>query len=146
MPFLKAGKNNTMMKYALVSICLLLAGCTCGGRKQYEYRFRNESGRRVAVVVDELDDVLPDSLVIGSGETYDWGNNVQRYGFFPLRTLKEIKVYYGDHVQTVLTPADERSPLHLANYAIHPLDEYYFRAVYTFTVQDYENALNESAR
>lgn len=134
-----------MSKYIFVMICLLLAGCTCGGEKTYKYQFRNESGQRVAVVMDEIDNVLPDSLVIGSGETYEWVNNVNRVDFFPLYSFDGIKVYYGDHVRTLLTPADERSPLHFANYEIHELEAYYYLAVYTFTVLDYENALNNAA-
>lgn len=130
------------MRYAIAFVCSLLVGCTCGDEKQYKYQFRNESGQRVAVVLDESDKALPDSLVIGPDETYEWVNIAQQNGFFPLRPRREIKVYYGDNVKAVFMPEDARSPEHVDNYTLHKIRKGFYLAVYTFTVGDYEEALH----
>lgn len=125
---------------AILFCVLFLAGCTCGDEKQYRYQFSNESGLRVSIVMDELDKALPDSLVIAAGESYEWENLAQRDGFFPLRVLQGIKVYFGDDTMIAYSPADPRSPENYYNFVLTQIRGNYYLATYTITTKDYENA------
>lgn len=123
--------------------CLFIIGCSCPPEKTYHFRFANASGQRVAIVMDEIDDILPDSLVLQPEGSYEWTNMAQDGGFYPLRIKGngEIKVYFGDSTKIVYSEGQGRSPSRYSNFVLSETSKYLYLGVYTFTVADYEAAI-----
>ncbi len=132
--------------YLILMCCLSIWSCSGPSEKFYKFRFENASGQRVAIVMDDVDNIFPDSLVLQPGERYEWANMAQDGGFYPLRIKNNghILVYFGDDVKVMYTDQQGRSPSNNENYVLSKIGKSLYLGVYTFTIADYEAALDSN--
>ncbi len=77
------------------------AGCDlegCSGEPEPDvYKLINGSGQKIAIAVDDREEVFPDSLVLFDGESYQW---IAPYTYAPPFDIRKNKfyIYFNDAI------------------------------------------------
>lgn len=142
-------KINLFYIEALASL-LLLSSCEgkAGPNAIVDYNYYshcklvNKSGVEVTVVADKKGS--PETLLIQDGGEYTWIVN-QWIGGGPFGGYYETKVSFDQDVVVTYNNdyMPERNPGYWMNYDRVIIDEYNDSLTYTFTPEDYENALKQ---
>lgn len=106
------------------------------------FRLINNSGVSVAVVADKKGS--PETLLIQDGGDYAWIVN-QWIGGWPFGGYYDTKVSFDQDVVVTYNNdyMSERNPGYWQNYDRIIIDEYNSSLTYTFTKEDYQNALKQ---
>lgn len=142
------------MKKQIVPLILsfLLSACTISQDNVIRDRvnffaFENKSGVKVAIVPKGVYSNLPDSLVLEDGESCFWGVDgptpIQEWSS-PLAVYfnETVILYYNDNFGS-----DFKDPRNWVNYTEKSLHEDKYEAdTYTFTVEDYQRAVEQNKK
>lgn len=116
----------------------------------YHYAMVNESGVKIAIVPKGDRAYIPDSLVLENGETYMWSLHPNATWIISSDPLTPVKVYFNETVVISytgfpeLTPPAFRDPRFWQSYNYKLLNDDIEAHVYTFTVKDYQQAVEQN--
>lgn len=108
----------------------------------YHFTMINNSGVQVAVVAGNKD--FPDSLVLVNGTEYKWVMYSYDYTW-PLDGRYAPKVYFDEDILVAHNYDDisDRNPGSGSNYKVIKTGEFAVSETFTFTPEDYQNALKQ---
>lgn len=112
---------------------------------EYELEMRNDCGVDVKLYMQNRS-VLPEGLVLKNGESVKWRTNSGVYAW-PFDNVDFVPniVYYNDiylvEYGTGQKMVSARNPGDVSNYVKEKIDESTYSMVYTFTKNDYDNAM-----
>lgn len=155
----------------LIVFFLALFAVSCENKPQDDNRYKqvpgkfifdNQSGVQVAVVIDfnyppHSEEVnIPDSLVLQPNQQHSWDMRV--WEFYtktslvmyldpPLGRESKVKLYFDKTVLVeYVSPKEDRSPIEMSNYVKSGSDDQKYKKqwTYTFTVEDYQRAVEQN--
>ena len=134
------------LKLLTASLLILSAGCTDRGELDFiQYKMVNNSRHKITLTVESIN--FPSEVILQDGESHEWQNPIEHgnsFQPFKFTGKGEIRVEYNDSYVTVFVPGggNRRSPEWDENYVKQKTGKHEYLYTYTFTEEDYENAIN----
>lgn len=143
-----------MKKIPMLGLCCLLCFSSFNSCKEKpedivigrdyfsHFKIINNSGVQVAVV--DKHPYFPDSLVLPNGKEYIW-DMTARWMKWPIDGRYNPKIYFDEDILVVYGDdyLPDRNPGHGSNYDRVAIDTYNESRTFTFTPEDYQNALKQ---
>lgn len=150
---MKQMKKKNVFYFGCLICLFVLGSCKNQGNPNaiidytYTYNFAmiNNSGVQVAIVAGNEN--FPDSLVILNGAKYEWAMHSYHYTW-PLDDRYAPKVYFDKDilVEHKYEDMSDRNPGAGSNYKVVKTGEFIISETFTFTPEDYQNALKQNGK
>ena len=135
-------------RFKFLTACLLMLSVSCTDRGELDfiqYKMVNNSEHKITLTVESRN--YPAVVILQNGESYEWICPTEHGSYFmPFMFTGEgeIRVEYDDSYVTVFShrEVNQRTPLLESNYEKLKTGKHEYLYTYTFTKEDYENAVN----
>ncbi|WP_462353079.1 hypothetical protein [Alistipes timonensis] len=134
------------LKLLTASLLIFSVACTDQGELDaIQYKMVNNSEHKITLTVESRN--FPAEVILQDGKSYEWICPTEHGSYFMpfMFTGKgEIRVEYDDSYVTVFShrEGNQRTPLWESNYVKQKTGKHKYLYTYTFTKEDYENAVN----